>query len=364
MGQSLMKKTAIYSLLFSGAALGAIFYLIDGRAAVKEDIAQEEVQQFAQEEIEHNNEADHNAGKEIAGVGEETSLTFELGSADTNYLCVPLPGGTAADSVTIENHYMDNEMWIAVRGGTADFYKTTAISGNQQHITEGIYEQVPNGVLIKLSLKNIYECRSILENNKLYIEFMNPRELYDRIVVIDPAFGGSMTGHESGGLKEKEITLAIAEKLKEKLDNTDIKVYYTRMDDNNPTEEQRVKIANNTKADMLIRIEANADDDSMVHGTTAVYNENFFIPGFGSVELANVLEKEVVSIIKGKAVGLTAAVNEDYVVREATVPAAAIKVGYLTNAQEAILLQKEDYIDKIAAGIYQAIETIYKGQEE
>ncbi len=360
MNLSLMKKTAIYSTLFSGAALFTVFYLAGGRAAATEDIAQVEVQQYAQGDIGYS-EPGLDSGSGFAGAGEDNSLTFELGSADTNYLCIPLPAGTAADSVTIENHYMDNEMWIALSGTTGDFYKTAAISGNRQHIEGG---QAAAGTVLKFSLNNIYECRSILENNALYVEFIAPREIYDRIVVIDPAFGGAMPGRESGGLKEKEITLAIAQKLKEKLDETDIKVYYTRMDDNNPTEEQRVKIANNTKADMLIRIEANADDDSMMRGTTAVYNESFFIPRFGSIELADILEKEVVSIIKGKAVGLTAATEADYVVREATVPAAAIKVGYLTNAQEAILLQREDYIDKIAAGIFQAIETIYAGQEQ
>ncbi len=357
-----MKKTAIYSTLFSAAALGTVFYLAGGRAAATEDVEQIEVQQYAQGDVGYS-ESDYSTGKELAVAGEDNSLTFELGSADTNYLCIPLPSGTAADAVTIENHYMDNEMWIALSGSDGDFYKTAAISGNRQHITGGIYEQATSGTILKFSLNNIYECRSILENNVLYLEFIAPREIYDKIVVIDPAFGGTMTGHESGGLKEKEITLAIAEKLKEKLDETDIKVYYTRMDDNNPTEEQRVNIANHTKADMLIRIEANADEDSMVRGTTAVYNEHFFIPLFGSIELADILEKEVVSLIKGKAVGLMAATDEDYVIREATVPAAAIKVGYLTNAQEAILLQKEDYIDKIATGIYQAIINIYAGQE-
>ncbi|MDR0219862.1 MAG: N-acetylmuramoyl-L-alanine amidase, partial [Lachnospiraceae bacterium] len=83
------------------------------------------------------------------------------------------------------------------------------------------------------------------------------------------------------------------------------------------------------------------------------------IPSFGSVELANLLETEVVTSIRGKAVGLKPATANDYVISNATVPAAAIKVGYLTNAQEAILLGREDYIEKIALGIYNAIVQVY-----
>ena len=41
-------------------------------------------------------------------------------------------------------------------------------------------------------------------------------------------------------------------------------------------------------------------------------------------------------------------------------PAAAIRVGYLTNSQEAILLQREDYIKRIAEGIYNAVEKAYE----
>ena len=47
-------------------------------------------------------------------------------------------------------------------------------------------------------------------------------------------------------------------------------------------------------------------------------------------------------------------------ISKATVPAAAIRVGYLTNGQEAILLQREDYIQRIAEGIYQAVMQAYE----
>ena len=80
-----------------------------------------------------------------------------------------------------------------------------------------------------------------------------------------------------------------------------------------------------------------------------------------SAAWSDLLEREVVTAISGKANGLIEASAEDTVISEATVPAAAIKVGYLTNGQESILLQREDYIQRIAEGIYQ---TILKAYEE
>ena len=166
----------------------------------------------------------------------------------------------------------------------------------------------------------------------------------------------------SQGVAAKDITLEIAKALKTKLDGTDIKVYYTRMDDSNPTAENRVKLAAATKADMMIRIEVNGDEDSKQYGTEAVYNSRFFIPGFGSIELADLLEHQVVTAINGKANGLAEAEDADEVICDATVPAAAIRVGYLTNGQEFILLQRDDYIERIAEGIYQTILSAYEQQ--
>ena len=70
----------------------------------------------------------------------------------------------------------------------------------------------------------------------------------------------------------------------------------------------------------------------------------------------------MVTAISGKANGLLEAAEDDTVICDATVPAAAIKVGYLTNGQEAILLQREDYIQRIAEGIYRAIIRAYEEQ--
>ena len=187
-----------------------------------------------------------------------------------------------------------------------------------------------------------------------------PGEMYDRIIVIDPACGGEENGITTEDQREKDITLQIARKLKMKLDESDIKAYYTRMDDVSSADENRVELGNETKADMYIRIEVDEDTDSKVYGITAVYNGDYFIPGFGNIELADSLEREVTISVKGKALGLVKADGDDRVLLGLTVPAATIRVGFLSNSQEAVLLGREEYTDKIAEGIYNAITKIYE----
>lgn len=348
MQQNLIKRTAVYSLIFCVAAIGIIFFLSAGKVITITEVAQDEVQE--------NSALKENKVQEGSG----QSLTFLLGEADTDYLKIPLPKGCKADDIIIENHYMDKELWILVPEAEDDFYLENAIAGNQKMVKQGTFESVREGCRLKFLLTGIYECRTILENENLYISFQTPREIYDKIIVIDPACGGTDMGYIADGISEKEVTLEIARKLKEKLDDSDIKVYYTRMDDENPSEENRVSLANDAQADMYIRIQVNWDEDASVYGTETIYNGDYFIPGFGSVELAHWLEREVVTSIKGKALGLVEAGEDAYTVREATVPVAAINVGYISNKQEAILLQREEYTDKVATGIYNAILGIYE----
>lgn len=345
MKSSLIKKAAIGSIIYSIAATGIILYLSAGKVVTISDVAQDEVQKT-----------------ETAGEGKSDThlLTFAIGESNTSYLRIPLPKECKAEDIVIENHYMDQELCVLIANHDENFYEENVISGNWEMVEQGNYEVSEDRIKLNFQLSGIFEYRTILENNDLYISFLSPREMYDRIIVIDPACGGLNTGYEAGGLMEKNINLQITKMLKEKLDETDIKAYYTRIDDVNPKEEDRVRLANGTKADMYIRIQVNSDEDSSVYGLLSVYNGNYFIPGFGSVELADILEREVTTSVKGRALGLSEAEAQDYALRHITIPAAAIRVGCITNEQEAKLLGREEYCDRIATGIYNAIMKVYE----
>lgn len=349
MQHNIMAGMAGFYTILCVASMGVILHLSVDKTITISEVVQDEMQNEPRKHETVNSEET-----------EEYVLTFVQGKSDTSYLRVPLPKNCGAEDITIENHYMDKELYIIVNGAEEEFYKENVISGNRDEVSRGVYEKTREGIRLNFILTGIFECRTILENNDLYIDFSGPRENYDRIVVIDPACGGEDTGVTVEGLSEKDINLGVAQKLKEKLDKTDIKVYYTRMDDVNPNEDNRVELANETKADMYIRLQVDSDESSSTYGTTTVYNGDYFIPGFGSVELADALEREVVTSIKGKALGLCEAGTEDYALRNVTVPAAAIKFGCITNKQEAILLGREEYQEKIAEGIYQAILKIYE----
>lgn len=346
MQKRLRRSLVIYSLLFFAAAMSTMLYVARYKVIRIQDVAQDSVI-VSKEEKETKDK--------------ERMLHFQTGGENTKYLCIPLPAGTKAGEVTIENHYMEQELWIHIQKVPQEFYETEGVFGNIAGVSAGYYEAGDKGVRLRFELADIFECKSILEEDYIYIELVAPREIYDKIVVIDAGHGGEDSGWQAGELTEKEITLDIAKRVKKKLDDTDIKVYYTRMEDVAVSQESRIRIANEAKADMFISIHLNGDsEDAKLYGTETFYNGEYFIPGFGSLKLADILEREVVTAISGKGNGLFEAEQTETAVQKATVPAALIQVGYATNSQEAILLAREDYRERIAEGIVNAILKSYE----
>lgn len=87
-------------------------------------------------------------------------------------------------------------------------------------------------------------------------------------VVIDAGHGGKDPGCVGTAAKEKDIALGIALKLGEKINKNhkDVKVIYTRDDDNFVELYERAKIANHNHADLFICIHVNANQSKTPRG--------------------------------------------------------------------------------------------------
>ena len=81
-----------------------------------------------------------------------------------------------------------------------------------------------------------------------------------RTIAIDPGHGGDDEGVKgAGGTKEKDLTLAVARRVKAAIEaRLGIRVLLTRDDDRNVPLDERTAMANNNKADLFISLHANA----------------------------------------------------------------------------------------------------------
>lgn len=286
----------------------------------------------------------------------DQALTLRQTENSGGRFVIPLPGGVRAEDVIIENRYMERELWIRIQCENTQFYVENEVSGDISAILGGRYEIQPDGVLLKFTMGSLQEYISTMEDNLLEVAGCKPKDIYSYIVVIDPVGGGRENGLCSYVYREKDLALQIARLIQRDCALSDLKLYFTRTEDVEVSAEERMALAGDVDADLYIRIGAAEDPaEEGIYGIQSYYNEEYFIPGFGNVELADVVTKAVTIAASNRALGLIPA-EKDSILKELHIPAVQVSVGYLSNDKERNLLQQEAYLEKVAAGILNAIE--------
>jgi N-acetylmuramoyl-L-alanine amidase len=91
--------------------------------------------------------------------------------------------------------------------------------------------------------------------------------------VIDPGHGGEEEGaHGPTGLREKDVTLDVARRLKSRLaGDRDTEVILTRDDDRRVALDDRTAVANHAVADLFVSIHANSSRRDSAHGSETYF---------------------------------------------------------------------------------------------
>lgn len=189
--------------------------------------------------------------------------------------------------------------------------------------------------------------------------------LANHIIVVDAGHGGFDPG-AIGPAKtvEKDITLAISQKLTRHLSEAGALVVTTRENDEDLAGEDfsgtllarkrkdlaaRVTKAEESNADIFISIHTNADVSPRWSGAQTFYSGT----SEKAKQIAEVIQDELT-----RSLGNTTrkAKTGDYYLTEQTKMAAVIvEVGFLSNPQEEKLLASPDYQEKVALAIYSGI---------
>jgi len=196
----------------------------------------------------------------------------------------------------------------------------------------------------------------------------------NRVIVIDPGHGGPDPGANRGDVLEKDINLAIGLRLGSLLSNAGATVIYTRTTDTDLADQgdptlrtrkardlsQRVKIANDAKADVYLSIHVNGASGSSWAGAQVFFNPN---PNPDSRRLALAIQSAVSRVAENTR-RMPLPLYDQYVLKYVTMPAVTIEVGFISNPREAMLLQDAAYQDKLAWAIYLGVlDFLREGQE-
>ncbi len=169
------------------------------------------------------------------------------------------------------------------------------------------------------------------------------------IVVLDAGHGGYDGGTFLDDVIEKDITLAVVEKMKALLEEHDITVILTRETDDFVSLEDRVLISNGEKTDLFVSIHCNAfEGDSTVKGIECYFPENDEV----SRDVASTIMKN----IKVDGLRNRGAKEEDYyVTMHNNAPAVLMELGFLSNPAECERLNDSAYQQTLAEQMVKGI---------
>jgi N-acetylmuramoyl-L-alanine amidase len=219
-------------------------------------------------------------------------------------------------------------------------------------------------------------------------------------VVIDAGHGGAEVGAQGGGgTLEKDVTLAIARRLRTAIvNNLGYQVFMTREKDEEVPLDQRTAIANNFKADVFVSIHVNASRAVAAHGS-----EVYFLAYQASDAEAHKLAMQEGAVPAPEATGivapgsdlqlilwdmaqaehleessaLAARIHEELaeetgsasrgvkqapfrVLVGATMPAVLVEVAFLSNAEEEKQLTSEGFQSRVANAIMRGMSRYFQ----
>ncbi len=186
--------------------------------------------------------------------------------------------------------------------------------------------------------------------------------LAGRIIALDPGHGGYDPGGEREGVLEKDVVLEISLWLRDMLTEAGAQVLLTREQDEDllempagPKKQQdldnRLKIIEEGKADLLISIHANSIASPRWYGAQAFYNADCE----ESRRLAALIQEEIIRVLKNTERKISTGKGNYYLLEKSPVTAAIVEVGFLSNPRERQLLTEPAYQKKMAWSIYLGI---------
>ena len=214
-----------------------------------------------------------------------------------------------------------------------------------------------------------------------------------KTIIVDAGHGGHDAGAIGcGGLKEKDVNLDIARKVKKDFEAAGLKVVMTRDDDEFITLQDRTAVASRTGADLFVSIHSNAHKNRRSRGTEVYYpgalsdedksdaqrllNEKSIVSHLqiskdsGDVKgiVLDMLYAHKLSLSPGLADSVSRTLSREagiaargskperyFVLRNTLIPAVLVEVGFITNPNEAGLLKSPEYRQRLADSITKSI---------
>ena len=214
------------------------------------------------------------------------------------------------------------------------------------------------------------ESYEIKENGQNKIIETTASPVSGKTVVLDAGHGVPDEGAQSSnGTTEAETNLKIALKVQNLLEQSGCNVILTRSDENaiydldsNTLKQKkisdirnRVKIGNESSADIFVSIHLNKIPQAQYYGWQCFYKPN----NEQSIKLAKKLQENLNKSIQKENKRVPMKLDTVYIMKHVEIPISIVECGFLSNPEEEKQLLDDNYQNRLAWGIYNGIQEYF-----
>ena len=214
--------------------------------------------------------------------------------------------------------------------------------------------------------------RYYVDANGAWVKDASKDKNTKRSIFLDPGHGGSDPGAISGGVREKDLTLSVYNKVSSKLASLGYTVLTSRNVDKDVDLVERAEQANKANADMLLSIHFNAGGRGIARGIETYYYQSQAdrVPKINkenhnnaerlerSRKLANKVQQNLLYQTGANDRGVKRA--SFTVLRETSIPSILVELGFIDNPEERNKIKTNEYQERLANGIVDGIVEYYK----
>ena len=298
--------------------------------------------------------------------GNTLTITFSQASTPANVVgaTIALPSGLDTSEIEDEDNYFSGNFTITLPGDLRSHFNSKPIKYDANKVSNVNISLDDSGdTVLTFYTTKLYAYRLTVSKSQIKVAIDRAKNLYSKVVVIDPGHGGHDDGTTSQNkiYKEKNVVLSIAYTyFRNYLNDEDLKVYWTRKDDTYPTLYERAAFPKKVDADIFISVHMNSFPKATPKGTEVFYStrNNILQPnGLSSYTMASMFLKNITSTFSTFNRGVKTAA---YVVTNMnTVPAVLLEYGFLSNEDDLAKFSKLENQDKAAEVLYDTIEEIF-----
>ena len=284
-------------------------------------------------------------------------------------LKLPVPESVSASDIEVFEDIIGCMTELTIAGDHRDFYKEAKVKNSGEAILQiqVYYDPNTDSTVLRLYSDLVLGCDiTDIESGKVNVRMDFVKNLYKKVIVLDAGHGGHDPGAQAQGYNESDLNLKVILNAREMFKETDVKVFYTRVDDTFQTLYDRADFAELVGADLFISVHHNSSWYNTIKGTSVYYGDldtYTSLNGLTSEKLANLMLNNLAENLDTEVFATGVIAKNFVVVRDSKAPAVLLEIGFMSCPEELERLVKDKFSRKVARTIVDTVLSIYKEAE-